>query len=256
VLFRSTTNTNSNTNGLQAAAAAPAVTLTGLSAVQIMRETIDPLQYPVFEKMKDVVLPSAKLLDKLQQNHDRETRFKAGSAQQLQRVFQHNGSLGRSAIELRDSRGRLGRDTKKGFENIFSSYHPQNYQQTMHSQSQPLLESLDRESPIRSGRKQKRGLLTRSVRMVKRVQDGDGNAERLAEDLSYEEQLKGSNIVERLQQTSDHAQDMLWSVSKALEMGSQQAGSGSLQSCDFIHNCSESKDGSSTRRQTINNKRR
>jgi hypothetical protein len=74
-----------------------------------MRQNIEPKNFIAYEKVQDLTLPSAKLLARLN-----------GSTSGPRRAS-HLGAIGHTAIELRDSFGRLGRDANKGFDNLFST---------------------------------------------------------------------------------------------------------------------------------------
>lgn len=83
-----------------------------LNIVDTMRDEIAPVAFTAFEKQQELTLPSAKLL----------ARLNIGNAASKRRAASQNlGILGQQAIELRDSFGRVGRQSKKGFNNLFSS---------------------------------------------------------------------------------------------------------------------------------------
>eukprot|EP01033_Poteriospumella_lacustris_P000082 gene82-53_t len=74
--------------------------------------TMEPRNFAAYEKVQDLTLPSAKLLARLNGT---------GGGASHRRLTSHLGAVGQTAIELRDSFGRLGRDANKGFDNMFSS---------------------------------------------------------------------------------------------------------------------------------------
>lgn len=114
----SSSSTASPTNAAGATTASNAVAnnnnsnSNNLNIVDVMRQTMEPRNFAAYEKVQDLTLPSAKLLARLNGT---------GGGASHRRLTSHLGAVGQTAIELRDSFGRLGRDANKGFDNMFSS---------------------------------------------------------------------------------------------------------------------------------------